>query len=209
MFDLEQSIAAWRQEMLSGGLQTDALLDELESHLREETARQIRSGIAASEAFESAVRQIGSADALQAEFQKVTWPTPAQLRRWGTAAYGVELAAYTALQIRLLSNAGPSHHDLILGMIGLAVTLGAAYGIWRLAPHVMRHVASKSVREAIFVAGCISGVVWLLLFARFILPGLVLTPGQFAVVFLWSMLPLVAFPAVATGLDQREGERVR
>jgi uncharacterized YccA/Bax inhibitor family protein len=69
MFDLEQSIAAWRQQMRTAGIQ-DIVLDELESHLAEEVARQVREGIEAAQAFESAVRQIGAAETLRVEFAK-------------------------------------------------------------------------------------------------------------------------------------------
>jgi hypothetical protein len=41
MFNLEQSIAEWRQQMLAAGIKTPATLNELESHLREEFERQI------------------------------------------------------------------------------------------------------------------------------------------------------------------------
>jgi len=71
MFNLEQSTVQWRQQMLDAGLKRPTLLDELESHLREETARQMKSGVAAQNAFEIAVAQIGQADALKQEFEKI------------------------------------------------------------------------------------------------------------------------------------------
>ena len=40
MFDLEQSIADWRRQMLAAGIKTPVPLEELESHLREEIERQ-------------------------------------------------------------------------------------------------------------------------------------------------------------------------
>jgi hypothetical protein len=206
MFDLDQSIAAWRQQMRSGGLHTDALLDELESHLREETARRMHSGMAAPEAFAFAVRQIGSADVLQAEFAKVSGLTSARLRAGCALGFSLELAIYTALQVRQLWKAGPSHQDLTLGIMGLATTLGAAYAIWRLAPIVMRRLASGKAQTWMIFSGCVSALVWMVVFAWFILPGLVLTPGQFAVVFLWAMLPMVVAPILATGAIPYEGE---
>ena len=36
MFNLEQAIAEWRQQMLATGIQTPVPLEELEIHLREE-----------------------------------------------------------------------------------------------------------------------------------------------------------------------------
>jgi len=68
MFDLEQSIAHWRQQMLAAGLKDSSALDELESHLRDDIEQQTRAGWPATSAFTLAVRRIGRASALQTEF---------------------------------------------------------------------------------------------------------------------------------------------
>jgi hypothetical protein len=72
MFDLEQSISDWRLQMLAAGIKTPVPLEELESHLREEIERQIKSGLSLNEqeAFNFAVRKIGQAEKLKMEFQK-------------------------------------------------------------------------------------------------------------------------------------------
>lgn len=70
MFDLEKSIRNWRQEMLSAGIGDPGALDELESHLRDEVQKQIRSGCSETSAFESAVRQLGGCAELKSEFAK-------------------------------------------------------------------------------------------------------------------------------------------
>ena len=70
MFDLEQSIAQWRQQLLAAGIKAPVPLEELEAHLREEIERQIRSGTNAQSAFDAAARQIGQAGELKAEFSK-------------------------------------------------------------------------------------------------------------------------------------------
>jgi hypothetical protein len=70
MFNLEQSIAEWRQQMLAAGIKTPVPLEELESHLREEIERQMKSGLNAQRAFGEAIQQIGPPNALKSEFQK-------------------------------------------------------------------------------------------------------------------------------------------
>ena len=70
MFDLEQSIADWRQQMLAAGIRTPVPLEELESHLREEIERQMKSGLGARQAFEISIRQIGEPQMLKNEFKK-------------------------------------------------------------------------------------------------------------------------------------------
>jgi hypothetical protein len=70
MFNLEKSIADWRRQMLAAGIKTPVPLEELESHLREDVAQQMKSGINAQRAFEEAIQQIGKADMLKKEFEK-------------------------------------------------------------------------------------------------------------------------------------------
>lgn len=67
MFNPEQSIAEWRQQMLVAGIKTP-VMEELESHLREEVDLQMHAGSDAQVAFDTAVRKIGSAISLRQEF---------------------------------------------------------------------------------------------------------------------------------------------
>jgi leader peptidase (prepilin peptidase)/N-methyltransferase len=70
MFNLEQAIADWRRRICSGGIQSTEVLDELESHLREEVERRIKSGLSGQQAFATAADQIGRPEALKTEFAK-------------------------------------------------------------------------------------------------------------------------------------------
>jgi hypothetical protein len=78
MFDLEKSIADWRKQLLTAGLKTPALVEELESHLRNEIERQMKSGVNSQRAFQEAVQQIGAPDALRNEFQRANALTVGQ-----------------------------------------------------------------------------------------------------------------------------------
>ncbi len=71
MFNLEQSIADWRRQMIAGGIKTPVPLEELENHLREEIERQAKSGLNEAEAFRASVQKMGQARALENEFKKV------------------------------------------------------------------------------------------------------------------------------------------
>jgi len=71
MFNLERSISEWRRKMIAVGIKSRAVIDELESHLREETERRIRSGESPAGAFLAAVHQIGQPEKLKAEFERV------------------------------------------------------------------------------------------------------------------------------------------
>jgi hypothetical protein len=71
MFDLEQSIADWRRQMLAAGIRTPVPLEELEMHLREDVERQARSGLCEQQAFEISSARIGEAALIKKEFQKI------------------------------------------------------------------------------------------------------------------------------------------
>jgi hypothetical protein len=71
MFDLDRAITEWRRQLGAGALQAPELLDELESHLRDDIEEQVRSGSQAQSAFAAAVARIGKAAALQSEFGKI------------------------------------------------------------------------------------------------------------------------------------------
>ena len=71
MFSLDQAMAEWRRQMLAAGIKTPVLLDELESHLRDDVEQQIQAGLSEQQAFERAIQRIGEAHALKCEFEKV------------------------------------------------------------------------------------------------------------------------------------------
>jgi hypothetical protein len=71
MFNLDQAIGEWRQQMLAAGIQTPVPLEELEIHLREEIAQQTKLELNEQEAFNVAVRRIGHGHVHQNEFNKV------------------------------------------------------------------------------------------------------------------------------------------
>lgn len=71
MFDLDQAISKWRQQMATGGIKAPDVLDELESHLRDDVAERMRSGLSVEQAFEAAVQQMGTVGGLKTEFAKV------------------------------------------------------------------------------------------------------------------------------------------
>jgi hypothetical protein len=79
MFDLNKAIANWLRQLAAGGRMSPEVLDELESHLRDDIEQQVRCGAEPQKAFESAVRHLGPATALEKEFAKS--PGARQLRR--------------------------------------------------------------------------------------------------------------------------------
>ena len=94
MFNLDQAIAEWRRQMGASGFETPEVLNELESHLRDDVGQQVRSGLSAQQAFESAVARIGEASLLKAEFEKAGGTKEVRLRKdlLRTIAIGVGLS---------------------------------------------------------------------------------------------------------------------
>jgi len=81
MFNLEHSISEWRRQMLSAGVKNPDIVDELESHLREDFERRVQSGESEEQAFEGAVQGVGQASLLKHEFAKLSGKKWAWLRK--------------------------------------------------------------------------------------------------------------------------------
>lgn len=71
MFDLDGAIANWREQLAAGGIRSPEVLDELESHLREDVDGQLHAGSTPEPAFKTALERIGQARSLKSEFAKV------------------------------------------------------------------------------------------------------------------------------------------
>jgi hypothetical protein len=71
MHNFDPQIANWRRQLLAVGIKNADVLDELESHLREEIERRSRAGADVSRVFEMAAAQFGQPQTLKAEFDRV------------------------------------------------------------------------------------------------------------------------------------------
>jgi hypothetical protein len=68
MFKLEHALTQRRPQMAQAGIEQPAVVDELESHLRDEVEAQVRAGVHAQDAFDAAVQRIGQPTSLKHEF---------------------------------------------------------------------------------------------------------------------------------------------
>jgi hypothetical protein len=128
MPNLEEQISAWRDRMSRARLSLDAL-DELESHLRDDIARQLHSGVDAQQAFAIAAQRIGLPLALQKEFRKV-----ATLSRFAARAKNAMLS-FAGIPDHYLSMNNPSSNlnSRITTYLRSAVFLLPAVCLWVLA----------------------------------------------------------------------------
>ncbi len=163
MLNLENQIAVWRKQMISGGVTNHELLDELEGHLREEVGTLLSSGLPDVEAFKLAVSHLGNSSLMRTEFSKVKcrlWPPLVIV--WSLGISAVILLSVTAL------------HDLFAGRGDLLLaahvyTLTAGYfagllagtlGICYVCVHLLgglSPVRQQSISRWVFWFNCISG----------------------------------------------------
>ena len=127
MFNLEQHIDDWRQQLLQRESVAQTEVDELESHLRE-SIDELSSNVEPDEAFLLATRRVGSPDAIALEFSKIngarTWCRRTQ---WMLAGYLV-----LSLGLGLL---GSFSHGLMMfaTFLGVPIWIAGAFSSLSLA----------------------------------------------------------------------------
>jgi len=206
MFNLEQSISDWRQQMLAAGIQTPVPLEELETHLRDEVEHQIRSGLDVDKAFAAAAQKIGHAHLIQGEFQKVetVWSD----RAWKIKQLVVMLVVGlfpiwigSMALLKSVSFALSSSGERMSSLASLAVfSLLFWGGIF--SRKLLPVIPSKRTRDVIIGSGFGLVMLWWVVFLRVIVPNYDFTIGQFGPLFLWAFCtPAGAIAGLALGLE--------
>ena len=133
MFELEAEIPAWRRTLESGALSKD-VLDELESHLRDDIGGRMQAGHTAEEAFNGAVQRLGDAHALEREFRRDRGTFGAGLRRRLKRESSGFVSAWDLKALAIVS--------AILGVVGFGGMSFLASRYWSLGapPHTQLHV---------------------------------------------------------------------
>lgn len=119
MFDLERAVSDWRRRMVDCGFKPVEVINELESHLRDDIDTQVRSGVNEERAFELSVRRLGTPAELKKEFAKSPQPEVAQRRTF--LGYFYFICATVAILIDLWS--------LISFDLSLGGRVGAGAGV--------------------------------------------------------------------------------
>jgi hypothetical protein len=190
MFDLEQSIADWRRQMLAAGIKTPVPLEELEIHLREEIERQTKSGLSEQEVFNSAVQKIGTANAVQNEFGKVE--EIVEERKWkeGQIWLGAILGLLQLIVIgAVLFNSEMTFGQRMSGLAAIATSF-LLVGVGRWSCRIFPIFPVRRTRLAIsFILGCVPAIIWSGACAVFVLPGHEFTFGEWLAATLWASCP--------------------
>jgi hypothetical protein len=213
MRNLNAKIAEWRSRMAAGGIKFPAVLDELESHLREEIERQVRLGIKEGEAFEIAARKIGDSDLLKAEFAKVAGSKEARAGK----VLGIACClAALPLSVFAIPNFLMIHElpagERALSVLAILLTF-LSIASWRFSHKFLPVIHNRTVRLAAAVACGLAGLAWLSVFGA-LLPT-VIVPHLFTgsigedfrpvfamgTAMLWAMALTAVLGAIAYGLE--------
>ena len=71
MFELEKSLAAWRQAYNKHQAFSNEDLDELEQHVRDQVAALTDTGMSPADAFAQAMQEMGGQEKAIQEYEKV------------------------------------------------------------------------------------------------------------------------------------------
>jgi cation transport ATPase len=207
MFDLEQSIADWRKQMLAAGIKTPVPLEELEIHLREEVERQMKSGTSEQNAFEISTQQIGTADKMKNEFEKVEQAK--ELREWKFiqfiffVGFGL-ISAFiiTCIIFKFGTFALTYPAQRISGLLAVAVMLffaGAGYfGCGRFPV-----IRKKRTRIGVSILGAMPMALWWAIFFFVILQRAEFTMDRLVIAILWGFVaPYGVLAGFVIGLER-------
>lgn len=206
MFNLEKSIADWRGQMLAAGVKSPVPLDELENHLRDEIARQVKSGRSEMEGFESAVQKIGQPQSVRDEFKKVE--ALGEEREWKfkqillvvlTGLISLCIGGMMLFRFGNMSAMSPTQQGS--GWAAIAVFNLFVWG-GRLGRGCFPVIRIKRIRDAVGFCGAVLCVSWQMAFFNFILPCFDFTIGQLMIAILWGFItPMGAFLGFIWGIE--------
>jgi len=192
MFNLEKQISAWRSQMLAAGLQTPVPLDELETHLRDDIARQIKSGLGETEAFQLAIQKLGPAATLKSEFEIARAPLNARARKLIFAFVVFSLVSLSMLILPVFKVGSFSEMDALQQLSGIAAIVTALLlGLAGWFGHRFFLVFSgKRAKAAVIISATALWMLWNVAFLWVIALRFDFTIGGFGAAFLWSFAAL-------------------
>ena len=215
MFDLEKAIAEWRQKSLAADIKTPVPLDELESHLREEIERLMRTGMGAEMACETAMEKIGAANALKIEFAKVEKEMRAakQVKLMlayslvAIAVFGAAIGAMLFFRVGSFSELNSAQQNSAYAALAVMLLFGfvGLFG-YKIFPTIGR----KRIRDAICVSAGVALAIWWTILFWVILPSHEYTMDELLVLIVWGfVMPFGLMVGLCSGIERAAGKSVR
>lgn len=203
--------------MMADGIKERAILDELESHLREEMERQMRGGVNSETAFEAAAERIGQSHLLNAEFAKISG---IKRVRWGKVLgiacclVALPLPAWAVPSFLMIPELTTGKR--LLGLAAVVLTF-LSLASWRFGYRFLPVIHNGKTRLAATIACGLAGLAWLYVFV--VLLFTVIVPhlfsqsstaqtGEFRPIFamgiatLWAIALTAVLGAIAYGLEE-------
>jgi hypothetical protein len=195
MFNLDDAIATWREQLAASGIKSTAILTELESHLRDDIARQMISGSSAQPAFEAAVQRIGGVAALKSEFAKVEGTSREKWKSMGTFPVALAISYSLAGTFALVKIAMNWNER----MAGFGALMMAALSIFSWRFQFSHGIRNRRIQRIIQSTYNLTALLWLPFFFYLILPRFDLTLGSLVVAILWAIIPALALAGISSG----------
>ncbi|MDB6079716.1 MAG: hypothetical protein JWO82_3463 [Akkermansiaceae bacterium] len=190
MSDLETSITEWRTRLHAAGITATATLDELESHLRDDFAAQIDSGLTAEQAFARAVENLGSPQDLQREFAKPVHPKAQRGQLDLTLLAAILQCALTAL-VLFAPDMTPGQRLSGIAAIGASVLIAATL---RSAHRLLPAIREPRHRQALLLTLGLLPCLTIAFLAQHFLTDPEISAGAYLAQLLWvSSPPLAAY----------------
>jgi hypothetical protein len=199
MHNLEQRIAEWRKLTMAKSGVPPETIDELENHLRETTEELVQSGLTEPEAFQRAVKQLGTAPAIGSEFQKLdeTMWVPVKV------AIGAGVAVALAVAIALIARLDSGRTTFLLASHVFTVTLGytiiflvGGLGICFVGQRCFSDLSParlRSLTRVTFILGCIAAG----LIVVAVVLGMVWAKAEWGHYWAWDQKEIGGFSVVA------------
>lgn len=204
MFNLEQAIADWRHQTAAEGIKGVKVLDELESHLREEIDRQRESGKGEQEAFGIATHQLGDAVLIRDQFRNINNLSPWQERIMiGICGVFIGFILFLSSVMIVLCYSRWTERVIAWTAVG-AILLVALF--WRRALPWLPVIGNNGLRWAAGLGSIAIGITASNLFLEFILPRFEMPPDrQLPAIGLWAVFLIALFVCAGIGMIENQG----
>jgi hypothetical protein len=199
MFNLDQAIAQWRQQMLDAGIKPPDVLDELETHLRDDVERHTKLGKSTQQAFGIAAQNLGRSEALKNEFKKArsSSQTMEKLMIGICCVFVGFIVLLSGLTVFLCF---ASWGERTVASTAVVSILLVACG-WRYGVPFLPVIADWRLRWGVGMTCIASGFIASSLFCGVILPHFEVSPDhQLPAIGLWAVFLSAIFGCTGVGL---------
>ena len=179
-------------------MKSPSVLDELESHLRDEVETQLRLGLTELQAFEIAVERIGPIKTLGREFTEEQRLINAAL--FGCAGlYSLVGCVPVLFKLGSFSDITSTQQiSAVTAVVITALSLLSGRFFARIAPVI----CDKRLRTLAYVAGIFFVGLWLLFFYRLVMTRLEWDMSQLVVAILWAWIPMAVLCGTILGMER-------